>query len=62
MSDEHEEPAEPEFVHDETVGKWLDLPSDTPAQEPPPGDLPDNPPPAPPASVWSRIVRSLRGR
>jgi hypothetical protein len=54
-----------DFVDEETVGGWLDLPREDSAREPPPGDLPDLPPPSAAGSqpgVWNRIVRLIRGR
>jgi hypothetical protein len=43
-----------------TVGAWLDREPASSEDRPPEGDLPDNPP-VPTVSLFSRIMRALRG-
>jgi hypothetical protein len=49
------------ILDEDAAGMWVDCQPGGGANSPRAGDLPDHPPPAPPASLFSRILRALRG-
>jgi len=60
MADETGAGRDAEGIADEiTTREWLDDRVSQPA--PPPGDLPDNPPPPPAPGLWARLMRAIRG-
>ncbi len=66
MPDEYEEErAEPDIADEVSSRAWLDVPHEDTSREPPPGDVPDSPPPSAAESqpgVWNRILGLIRGR
>jgi hypothetical protein len=48
-------------LDEETAAGWLDREPSGSERRPSADDLPDNPPPPAPASIFSRILRALRG-
>jgi hypothetical protein len=49
------------ILDEDTAAGWLDCQPSDGERRPPEGDLPDNPPPPPPPSLFSRVVKALRG-